>query len=38
MVTHHTMGGCNLRSGDLLGSGTISGPGEGQTGTMIELA
>ncbi|MEO6017403.1 MAG: fumarylacetoacetase [Polaromonas sp.] len=38
MVTHHTMGGCNLKSGDLLGSGTISGPGEGQAGAMIELA
>lgn len=37
MVTHHTMGGCNLRSGDLLGSGTISGPGEGEAGAMIEL-
>ena len=32
------MGGCNLRSGDLLGSGTISGPGAGQAGAMIELA
>ncbi len=38
MVTHHTMGGCNLKSGDLFGSGTISGPGEGQAGAMIELA
>lgn len=38
MVTHHTMGGCNLNAGDLLGSGTISGPGEGQAGAMIELA
>jgi fumarylacetoacetase len=37
MVAHHTMGGCNLRSGDLLGSGTISGPGEGEAGAMIEL-
>ena len=37
MVTHHTMGGCNLRSGDLLGSGTISGPGQGEAGAMIEL-
>jgi fumarylacetoacetase len=37
MVTHHAMGGCNLRSGDLLGSGTISGPGEGEAGAMIEL-
>jgi fumarylacetoacetase len=38
MVAHHTMGGCNLRTGDLFGSGTISGPGEGQAGAMIELA
>ncbi len=38
MVAHHSMGGCNLRSGDLFGSGTISGPGEGQAGAMIELA
>lgn len=37
MVAHHTMGGCNLNAGDLLGSGTISGPGEGQAGAMIEL-
>ena len=26
LVTHHTVGGCNLRAGDLLGSGTLSGP------------
>jgi fumarylacetoacetase len=38
MVTHHTMGGCNLQPGDLLGSGTISGPGTGQAGALIELA
>ncbi len=38
MVTHHSMGGCNLQAGDLLGSGTISGPGEGEAGTLIELA
>ena len=38
MVTQHTLGGCNLRSGDLLGSGTISGPGEGEAGAMIELS
>lgn len=37
MLTHHTMGGCNLQPGDLLGSGTISGPGEGEAGAMIEL-
>ncbi len=38
MVTHHTMGGCNLVPGDLLGSGTISGPGPAQAGAMIELS
>ncbi len=38
MVAHHTMGGCNLQPGDLLGSGTISGPGAGQAGALIELA
>ncbi|KAK3347131.1 hypothetical protein B0T25DRAFT_460953 [Lasiosphaeria hispida] len=27
MIAHHTLGGCPLRTGDLLGSGTISGPG-----------
>ncbi len=32
------MGGCSLNPGDLLGSGTISGPGEGEAGAMIELA
>ncbi|MFT3815984.1 MAG: fumarylacetoacetase [Acidovorax sp.] len=38
MVAHHTVGGCALQSGDLLGSGTISGPGPGEAGAMIELA
>lgn len=37
MIAHHTMGGCNLRSGDLLGSGTISGPGENEAGALLEL-
>jgi fumarylacetoacetase len=37
MVAHHTVGGCNLRSGDLLGSGTISGPTPSEAGAMIEL-
>jgi fumarylacetoacetase len=37
MVAHHTVGGCNLRSGDLLGSGTISGPATEEAGAMIEL-
>ena len=37
MVTQHTMGGCNLQPGDLLGSGTISGPTPDQAGAIIEL-
>jgi fumarylacetoacetase len=37
MVAHHTVGGCNLRSGDLLGSGTISGPTATEAGAIIEL-
>ncbi len=38
MVAHHTVGGCNLQPGDLLGSGTISGPSKSEAGTIIELA
>ncbi|WP_443693883.1 fumarylacetoacetate hydrolase family protein [Pseudomonas protegens] len=38
MVTHHTVGGCALQPGDLLGTGTISGPGSGEAGALIELA
>lgn len=37
MVTQHTMGGCNLQAGDLLGSGTISGPTPEEAGAIIEL-
>ncbi len=37
-VAHHTAGGCNLRPGDLLASGTISGPGPESYGSMLELA
>lgn len=37
MVAHHTVGGCNLQSGDLLGSGTISGPTTTEAGALIEL-
>ena len=37
MVTQHAMGGCNLQPGDLLGSGTISGPTPDQAGAIIEL-
>ncbi|GIL63870.1 hypothetical protein Vafri_17738 [Volvox africanus] len=37
MVAHHTAGGCNLRPGDLLGSGTISGEEPGSRGCLLEL-
>ena len=37
MVAHHTVGGCNLQAGDLLGSGTQSGPDAGQGGSLLEL-
>ena len=37
MVAHHTAGGCNLNSGDLFGSGTVSGPDKGQEGCLLEL-
>jgi fumarylacetoacetase len=38
MVTQHTVGGCNLQSGDLLGTGTISGPTPDQAGAIVELS
>ncbi|OQR73211.1 fumarylacetoacetase-like [Tropilaelaps mercedesae] len=37
-LTHHSITGCNMRSGDLLASGTISGPTEGSYGSMLELS
>jgi fumarylacetoacetase len=37
LVTHHTVNGCNLRPGDLFGTGTLSGPNTGQEGSMLEL-
>ncbi len=36
-ITHHTGNGCNLRSGDLLGSGTISGTPDESRGCLLEL-
>ena len=36
-LAHHTVNGCNLQSGDLLASGTISGPTEESRGCMLEL-
>ena len=37
LVTHHTSGGCNLMPGDLLGSGTVSGPSKEERGCLLEL-
>ncbi|MEM1329035.1 MAG: fumarylacetoacetase [Planctomycetota bacterium] len=37
MLAHHGSNGCNLQPGDLLGSGTISGPERGSRGCMLEL-
>ena len=38
LVAHHTVNGCNLRAGDLLGSGTLSGPEAEQGGSLLELS
>lgn len=37
MLAHHTSNGCNLRPGDLLASGTISGPSKEARGCLLEL-
>lgn len=37
-IAHHTVNGCNLETGDLLASGTISGPTPDSLGSMLELA
>jgi fumarylacetoacetase len=38
LVAHHTVGGCNLQSGDLFGTGTLSGPSAQQAGSLLELS
>ena len=38
MVAHHTVNGCNLRPGDLLATGTQSGPDPAQAGSLLELS
>ena len=37
-LAHHTVNGCNIRCGDMMASGTISGPTEGSFGSMLEIA
>nr|WP_315244882.1 fumarylacetoacetase [uncultured Albidiferax sp.] len=38
LVAHHTVNGCNLRTGDLFGTGTLSGPRPEQGGSLMELS
>ena len=38
MVAHHTVNGCNLRAGDMFGSGTQSGPNADEAGSLLELS
>lgn len=37
-LAHHTVNGCNVNSGDMMGSGTISGPTPDSYGSMLELS
>ena len=37
-LAHHTVSGCNMRTGDLLASGTISGTAEHSAGSLLELS
>ncbi|MDO4724849.1 MAG: fumarylacetoacetase [Comamonadaceae bacterium] len=38
MLTQHSVGGCNLRPGDLCGTGTVSGPLPEEAGALVELS
>ena len=37
-LAHHAIGGCKMNTGDLLGSGTISGPEKSELGSLLELS
>jgi fumarylacetoacetase len=37
LIAHHASNGCNLRTGDLIGTGTVSGPGAGERGCLLEI-
>jgi fumarylacetoacetase len=37
LIAHHASNGCNLQVGDLLATGTVSGPGESSSGCLLEL-
>jgi len=38
LLAHHSSNGCPLATGDLFGTGTLSGPGPGQGGSLMELS
>ncbi|MEN4919596.1 fumarylacetoacetase [Achromobacter spanius] len=38
LITHHTVNGCNLQPGDMLGTGTLSGPRPSEAGSLLELS
>lgn len=38
LITHHTVNGCNLQPGDMLGTGTLSGPLGSEAGSLLELS
>jgi len=38
LVAHHTSNGCNMRPGDLLGTGTLSGPQSSSFGSLLEIS
>lgn len=38
LITHHTVNGCNLQPGDMLGTGTLSGPQPSEAGSLLELS
>lgn len=37
MIAHHTLGGCPMRTGDLIATGTLSGPTRKELGCFLEL-
>ena len=37
-LAHHTVNGCDINAGDMMASGTISGPEEGKYGSMLEIS
>jgi len=38
LIAHHTVNGCNLQPGDMLGTGTLSGPQPSEAGSLLELS